>query len=274
MVYGLLFQVSLLNQHLSGSVNHLLGSIQTDGLDRVDNPLVNLIAELVQIDVFISLVVADDAEYVDGVLSQHRGQLDVQTALTDSQAHLLGLQIDLCLVLLGVQRDAGHLGGRQGTLDEELRVVGEVDDVDVLVAELTDDAMNAATLHTNAGSYRIDAVVVALDGNLGTLTRHTGNAANSDQTVLDFGNLSLQQTLEELVRGTAQDDARIVVFVLHLLDDGANGLALVVVVRGNLLLLGQVQLVALVVDEQHFALPHLVHLGADHLTDLILILII
>ena len=134
--------------------------------------------------------------------------------------------------------------------------------------------MYTTTLHTYAGSYWVDAVVVTLHSHLGTLTRHTGNAADGNQAVVDFRNLGLEHTLQELSAGTRQDDAGIVVLVLYLLHDGTDGLALTVVVRWNLLGLWQVKLVALVVDEQYLTLPHLVNLSADNLSHLVLVLLV
>ena len=77
-----------------------------------------------------------------------------------------------------------------------------VDHVDVLVAEFTDDTMHTATLHTNAGTYGIDTLVVTLNSHLRTVTRHTGHLLDGDQTVVDLGHLSLQQTLQEDRTGT------------------------------------------------------------------------
>ena len=105
-------------------------------------------------------------------------------------------------MLLRIQRDAGNLSRCQSTLDEQLGIAGVVDNVDVLVAHLTDDAMNTATLDTYASSYWINTIVIALDSYLSTLTRHTGNATNGNQTILNLRNLSLQQTLQELIAGT------------------------------------------------------------------------
>ena len=47
-----------------------------------------------------------------------------------------------------------------------------------------------------------------------------------------------------------------------------------VVVCRNLLLLRQVKFVALIVNEQYFALPNLIDLSADNLSDAILVLVI
>ena len=105
-------------------------------------------------------------------------------------------------MLFRIQCDAGNLSRCQSTLDEQLGVARVVDDVDVLVAHLTDNAMNAATLDTYASAYWIDAVVIALNSYLSTLTRHTGNATNGNQTILNLRNLSLEQSLQELIAGT------------------------------------------------------------------------
>ena len=109
MVNSLFLQVGLLDQHLTRSVENLLSGIESDSLDRVDNPLVDLVGKLIQIDILVGLTLIKYAEDVDGIFSQHRGQLDVQTTLTDSQRDFLGLQVDLGLVLLRIQRDAGNL---------------------------------------------------------------------------------------------------------------------------------------------------------------------
>ena len=47
-----------------------------------------------------------------------------------------------------------------------------------------------------------------------------------------------------------------------------------IVVVGNLLTLRQMELIALIVDQQHLTLPDLINLTADHLTDTILVLLI
>ena len=90
--------------------------------------------------------------------------------------------------------------------------------------------MHTATLNTYAGSYWVDTIIVALNGNLSTIARDTSHALDGNQTVLNLRNLSLEQTLQELWACTAQDDAWVVVLVLYLLNDGTYSLTLVIVV--------------------------------------------
>ena len=177
-------------------------------------------------------------------------------------------------MILLIDGDAGNLGRAQGTGDKQLYVARVVDHVDILITQLTNDTMHTTTLHTYAGTYRIDTLVVALYSYLGTIAWHTGHTTDGNQTIVDLRHLSLEQTLQEHGRGTRKDNTGIVVLVLHLLDDGTNGLALVIVVVGNLLTLRQMELVTLIVDQQHLTLPNLVNLATDHLTHTVLVLLI
>ena len=106
LVDGLFLEVGLFNQHLTWSVEHSLSCIKSDSLDGIDNPLVYLVRELIQVDILIGLTLVQYTEYVDGILSKHRSQLDVHTATTDSQRYLLRLQINLGLMVLGIDIDA------------------------------------------------------------------------------------------------------------------------------------------------------------------------
>ena len=65
-------------------------------------------------------------------------------------------------------------------LYEERGVGGVVDYVDVLVAELAHDAVDTAALDAHACAHGIDALVVALYGNLGALTGDARHGADVD----------------------------------------------------------------------------------------------
>ena len=177
------------------------------------------------------------------------------------------------MVLL-IQVDARNLSWAKCALDKQLGVSRVVDHVDILVAQLANDTVHTATLNTYAGSYWIDTVVVALNSHLGTVARDTGHTLDGNQSVLNLRYLSLEQTLQEYRACTREDDTRVVVLVLYLLYYGTYGLALVVVVARNLLLLWQVQLVTLIVNQQYLALPNLVNFTANYLVNLIIVLLV
>ena len=173
-----------------------------------------------------------------------------------------------------VQADGRDLGRAEGTLYKQLDVRRIVDDVDILVAKLADNTMNTATLHTDTGTYRVDAVIVALNSNLCTLTGDAGNLLNGNQSVIDFGNFHFEQALQEHRRRTAQDNLRIIVLVVHTCHYGAGSLTLAVEVARYLFGLGQQQLVAFIIEQQHFFLPYLVDFCVDDASHLINIFVI
>ena len=134
--------------------------------------------------------------------------------------------------------------------------------------------MHAASLHAHAGSHGVDALVVTLHGHLGSLARHAGYALDGDEAVVDFGHLSLEQPLQEHGAGAREDNLGVVVLVVHPQDDGTDGLALAVLVGRYLLRFGQDELVALVVDDEHLAFPHLIHFAAHHLSHTVFVLVV
>ena len=172
------------------------------------------------------------------------------------------------------QVDAGDPGRVEGAGDHQLGVRGPLDDVDVLVAQLADDAHDAGTLHADAGADRVDAVVIGLHGHLGALARDADDLLHGDQAVVDLRNLHLEelhleQLLEEGVGGAGQDDVRRrVVLHLHALDDGADGVVLLEALARDLLGLGHAELVAVLVEDEDLVLPGLVHLAGEDLAHL------
>lgn len=116
------------------------------------------------------------------------------------------------------------------------------------------DAVDTAAMNTHAGADGVDAVVEALDSHLGTLTGHTGYLLDGDKAVLNLRDLTLQQTLQEGGTCAGEDNLGVVVLVVNTLDDGQHRLTLAVDISGNLLALGQDELIVVVVNEQHLAL--------------------
>ena len=236
--------------------------------------MIDFVRELFKIDILLRLVFAQLAEYVDGESGKHGSELDVKSAAADSQTHLLRLQVHLGLLVLLVHVNARHLRRTQSALNKQLDVCRIVDYVDILVAQLSYDTMNTASADTHAGSHRVDALVVAFHRNLGTLARHTRDALDRNQTVVDFRHLGFEQALQEHRTCARKDNLRVVVLVVHAQDDRTHGLTLTILVRRNLLCLRQYHLVVLIVNEQHLALPDLINLARDNLSHAVLILVI
>ena len=167
--------------------------------------------------------------------------------------------------------DRGDLCGAQRALDIEGCIRRIVDHVDILVAQLTHDAMNTRALHTHTSAHRVDAVIIRLHGHLRPLTRDACDALDRDQAIVDLRYLQLKEALQEHLIRTREDDLRVVVQVIHPQDDRTYGISLAIVIRRDLLRFRQQQLVALVIQQQHLLLPYLIHLSGNDMIDLVLI---
>ena len=110
--------------------------------EGVNNPLFDLIGELLEIHVLFIRSNLAIAIHIDVITRQLAGELDVIAALADGEADLIVIHIDIGEHVLVVEDDAGDLSRAEGSGDEQGRVGGPVDDIDVFVAELTDDAMD------------------------------------------------------------------------------------------------------------------------------------
>ena len=104
MVDGRLLEVGFLDEHFARSVEDALGRHETDVLESLDYPAVNLVLEFLKIYILLKrlLSVAID---VDDITGEHRRKLDVKTVLADGQRDLLGTQEHLGLALLLVKSD-------------------------------------------------------------------------------------------------------------------------------------------------------------------------
>ena len=134
--------------------------------------------------------------------------------------------------------------------------------------------MNTATLHTYTGTYRVNTVVVWLNGNLGAFTRDTGNLLDGNQSIIDFGHFHFEQTLQEYRRRTRKDDLRVVILVVHTGYNGTCRFSFTIKIARNLFRLRQQQLVTFIIQQQHFFLPYLVYFCIDDVAHLINIFII
>ena len=72
VIHSIFFEVSLFDEHLSGCVEHVFGGFKSDALDGVNDPLVDFVGKLIQVDVVLFLGFAwHVAVHVDGVFRQH-----------------------------------------------------------------------------------------------------------------------------------------------------------------------------------------------------------
>ena len=104
VVNRIFLEVGTVNQVLTRSAQYRFGGGETHILECLDYPLVNLVLELIQVDVFLAFGLNVTVN-VDAVTREDASQLDVQATLTDSQRHFLGTQEHLGMLVLIVQTD-------------------------------------------------------------------------------------------------------------------------------------------------------------------------
>src|SRR5690606_3099321 len=263
----LLFEIGAAHQFFFIQGKHAPGRIASDTLELVDYPIFDLICKFIEIYVFYFKLI-HIAVHVDFITRQTARQLDIATALTNGQRHLVRLQKHRRPFVLLVDIDAGDLRRRQGPLYVQHHVVRKVDNVDILVAQLPHNPVDPRSFHTHAGAHRVDAVVVRLHRHLGALTRNPHNLAYRDQAVLDLRHLLLKQFFEKQFVRPRQDHHRVGVAHFHALDHPAHHVSFPEKIPPYHLRPGQHQLIARgVVDDQHLPLEHLVHLAQYDIAD-------
>src|SRR5690606_27679720 len=115
-------------------------------------------------------------------------------------------------------------------VDHQLRrVVVPQHDVDALAGQFVGHGLHARTAHADAGTDRVDALVVGFHGDLGARARITGGALDLDQLSADVRYFDLEQFDQHLRRRAAGEQLRATVFRV---DAGQVGTDAVVLAHG------------------------------------------
>ena len=101
----------------------------------------------------------------------------------------------------------------------------ELDDVDLLAAQLADDRLHAHALHADACADRIDILVARLHGDLGALAGLARDRAHVDRAVVDLRHFALEEVLHQLRRGARDDHLRSLCGAVDAQQDDAHALA-------------------------------------------------
>ena len=100
-------------------------------------------------------------------------------------------------MLLLLYGDGVDPRGTQCPLNKKRGVIGEVNHIDIFVAQLPYDTMNAETLHAHTGTYRVDTVVISFHGHFGAFAGNAGYPFNGDESVGNLRNLLFEQPLQK-----------------------------------------------------------------------------
>ena len=112
-----------------------------------------------------------------------------------------------------VDEHVGYLGRRKRIGHEGHRVLAPLDDIDALAAQLAHDHTDARALGTDAGADRIEVGLAGVHGDLGAGAGLARDGLDLDDTVVDLGDLELEQATDEVGMRAAHDDARTVAAV-------------------------------------------------------------
>ena len=140
-----------------------------------------------------------------------------------------------------VRRDRVDLDGLELRRRERLRdvladVLVPAHDVDLLARELVDDRPHAAAALPDARADWVDVLVGGPHRELRAEARVAAHAHDLDDSVRDLAHLEAEERLDELAAGAGEDHARTVRLGVYAQDDGADGIADLVVLRRDALL--------------------------------------
>ena len=127
----------------------------------------------------------------------------------------------------------------QGVGNQHLHIVAPANDVDAFAGQLVHDVLNAISTDADARSHAVHALVRAADGDFGAVAGLAGNRADLDHAFSDLGNLLLEEPLNQLRLGAAEDHLDAASGFPDFIDGRPHALVGVMRLAGNLLTLGQ-----------------------------------
>ncbi len=167
-------------------------------------------------------LLGDDVDVPAGEL---RGEPHVLAAPADRERELLVGHHDLHALAFLVEHDLGDFGGRERVDHEVGRVRGPRNDVDLLALQLVDDRLHARAAHADAGADRIDRGVARDHRDLGARSGIAGDRPDLDDAVVDFRHFLREQLGHELRMRARQEDLRPARLAPHVVDEGADAVA-------------------------------------------------
>jgi hypothetical protein len=196
-----------------------------------------------------------------------------QPAPADSQRKLLVRHHHLDLAVLLVEHDLADLGRGQRVDHEGGRLRRPGDDVDLLALQLADHGLHAAAAHADAGADRIDRGIIRHDADLGAAAGIAGDGLDLDDAVVDLRHLLREQLGHELRMGARQEDLRAARLAAHVVDVGADAVALAEDLARQQFVAAHDRLGAAEIDH-HVAVLDALHHAVDDLADAVLVLLV
>ncbi len=133
---------------------------------------------------------------------------------------------------------AADLGRLQGLLGKGSDLFAELDNVDLLAAQLANDGLHTHALHAYAGADRIHILVAGEHGNLGALTGFAGDGPDDHGVVVNLRHFALKEALHQLGNGPGNDHLRTFSGAVYTLQYDADPLSDGKLLQTRLLALG------------------------------------
>ena len=156
-----------------------------------------------------------------------------------------------------------------------MKVAGSLrprNDVDLLALQLADHRLDAAAAHADAGADRIDRAVAGDHGDLGARARIAGDRLDLDDAVVDLRHFHGEQLRHELRMGARQEDLRAALLAAHVVDIGADAVAILEVLARDQLVAADDRLAAAEVDDD-VAVFDALDGAVDDLADAVLVFV-
>ncbi len=122
----------------------------------------------------------------------------ILSVFSDGERNLIRRDRHARFLVLLVEHHFLEFGGRERLCYEVHRFFRPVDHVDVLVVQFPDDRVNTYPLHADTRAHSIDPVVMGEDGDFCTIARLPCNGLDLNDAVINFGDLDLEQTHQEV----------------------------------------------------------------------------
>ena len=151
--------------------------------------------------------------------------LHILALAADGERQLRVRHHDLDALGVLVEHDLDHFGRRQRVDDEGRGVRRPLNDVDLLALQLVDHGLHAAAAHADAGADRIDGGVARHHRDLGAAAGIARHGFDGDDAVIDLRHFLREQLGHEFRMRPRQEDLRAALLAAHVIDIGADAVA-------------------------------------------------
>ena len=165
----------------------------TDAFQCLDDPFVDFVFEFIEIDIFFLAFVYIPV-YIDRVTGEHAGEFYVEAAFSYRERYLFGFEEYFCLFLFFVEAYRRYFGRVQCPLYKERGIGRIVDDVDIFITQFPYDTVDTRTFYSDAGTDRVDTLVIRLYGNFCAFAGNAGDFVYRDEAVVYLGNFEFEKT--------------------------------------------------------------------------------